>query len=196
MIGRSLVVLVLGLCACTPDPISTTSPAPAEAPAVETSQPTVIAEAEPAAEAEPTDDAATDERLAMQHGRINIEDIPLAQEDTVDHCARGRLDADRDLAAGLFAIETYGYPGDCQIAVARELGSTYQVEVRMLGCSISNRVVQHTACYNEVMATAIEAKHGAKIWDRARKHAGCKPHRVKRCQDTRCGRARRRERPQ
>jgi hypothetical protein len=120
-----------------------------------------------------------DDQPASQNGRIDVDAVlemtPTAQEleGTVDHCAQGRLDAERDLAAGLFAIETYGYAPACQAAVAHELWSRYQVNVHMLGCVINKRITEHTACYNAVMRAAIEAKHGAKIWKRARRRAGC-----------------------
>jgi hypothetical protein len=70
----------------------------------------------------------------------------------------GRLEAQKDVAAGILAIERYGLGAGSDAKILRE---RFQIEVRAIaGCVVDEKILGHAAGYNEVSEAEIDRRVG------------------------------------
>lgn len=86
----------------------------------------------------------------------------------------GRAEAKKDIAAGILAIEEFGFSAGTGGQILRE---RYQIEVRAIaGCGVDDGILGHAAGYNSVSEPEIHRRfgrdhiaaardEGAKLWD-------------------------------
>jgi len=86
----------------------------------------------------------------------------------------GRVEAEKDVAAGILAIEEFGFSAGTGGQILRE---RYQIEVRAIaGCGVDDGILGHAAGYNSVSEPEIYRRfgrdhiatarnEGAKLWD-------------------------------
>lgn len=125
--------------------------------------------------------------LPLDEGLADLEDDPGFEDpqeagasyDLDDEAARacdaGRQDARTHVEADVLMIETFGLPAGCRGDYARLLREQYEIDLNAVaGCVVSTWIVEHARCYNEVMETEIDRRHGTGTLDRVAKKAGCR----------------------
>jgi hypothetical protein len=72
----------------------------------------------------------------------------------------GRFQAQKDLAAGILAIEEFGFGAGTATEILRE---RYHIEVRVVaGCVVDEKILGHAAGYNKVSQAEIDRRFGLK----------------------------------
>jgi hypothetical protein len=80
----------------------------------------------------------------------------------------GRAEAQKDVAAGILAIEEYGFGAGAGLA-AGILRERYQIEIRATaGCMVDEKIIGHAAGYNKVSEAEIDRRVGRDRVDAAR----------------------------
>ncbi|MEY2483420.1 MAG: hypothetical protein QOK24_1948, partial [Verrucomicrobiota bacterium] len=81
----------------------------------------------------------------------------------------GRFQAQKDRAAGILAIEEFGFGAGMATEILRE---RYQIEVRAVaGCLVNEKILGHAAGYNAVSEPEIDRRVGRKRVAEAREEA-------------------------
>jgi hypothetical protein len=84
----------------------------------------------------------------------------------------GRHDAERDIAHGVLALETFGSPQDSYWDYEKLLKDKYGVSVRWVATNtVPIQVLEHWKGYNEVASAEIERKFGTNVFQEAQSEA-------------------------
>jgi hypothetical protein len=78
-----------------------------------------------------------------------------------DHKARGRAEAERDLAAGRLCIRSYGLPPPWLGRYVARARADLGVEIEAVGgCEVDDAVVARAEGYNEIMSGELDRRFG------------------------------------
>jgi hypothetical protein len=92
----------------------------------------------------------------------------------LEACAAGTRDAARDFTNDTLMLEVYGEPADCRKAYGRLLQERHGIGLRRVaGCRVTQQIVEHARCYNEVAKVAIDRMYGPGTFAKVAEHAGC-----------------------
>ncbi|PCC66503.1 hypothetical protein SAMN02745121_00768 [Nannocystis exedens] len=86
----------------------------------------------------------------------------------------GKRAAQSAITQNQLGLETFGYPARCRREYSRILWEKYKVVLReVAGCVVDETIVEHARGYNEVMEAEIVRRHGADVFEKVSKQAGC-----------------------
>lgn len=107
-------------------------------------------------------------------GEAATEPVKVVDSSEEDALEQGKRDAQAAIATNELGLETFGYPAPCRYRFIKVMHERYGVRVReVAGCVIDKSIAAHAVGYNEVMEAEIVRRHGADVFERAEREAGC-----------------------
>jgi hypothetical protein len=109
--------------------------------------------------------------LLVFTARADNQQTPPSTDDPEAY-EHGKADAQRELAQGVLAYETFGLPQPDFSEFRQVLLERYKIEVRAIaGCLIDSKILGHSSGFNQIMEAEIVRRYGKDVWDRAEAEA-------------------------
>lgn len=109
--------------------------------------------------------------LLVFTARADNQPTPSSTEEAESY-QQGKADAQRELAQGVLACETFGLPRVDFSEYRQVLLERYKIELRAIaGCLVDSKILGHSSGFNQIMEAEIERRYGKDVWDRAQAEA-------------------------